>query len=165
MTEKTVRPAFQPAPRPRPINDAGSAEALRKATEDLGFARTTSAPASAAEGPVRVAPVVDSVVDSAAPPPEPVAVASSAAPKVAAAAPTPRTASKPKPVKPAPVSDFSDRETSLKFGIGDELSTALKLDAVKRRVTVKYLVLEALAEKGYPVDLANLPEDGRRVRK
>lgn len=159
MTEKTVRPAFQPAPRPRPINDAGSAEALRKATEDLGFARTTSAPASAAEAPVTAAAPVE--VKS-----EPVAVASSApASKVAAAAPTPRTASKPKPVKPAPLSDFSDRETSLKFGIDDELSTALKLDAVKRRVTVKYLVLEALAEKGYPVDLANLPEDGRRVRK
>ena len=36
---------------------------------------------------------------------------------------------------------------------------------IKRRATVKYLVLEALAEKGYPVDLASLPQDGRRLRK
>jgi len=32
-------------------------------------------------------------------------------------------------------------------------------------VTVKYLFLEALAAKGYPVNLAQQPEDGRRVRK
>jgi hypothetical protein len=157
MTDKTVRPAFQPAPRPRPINDAGSTEALRKATEDLGFARTTSAPASLAEAP---APVVARTEPVAA-----IAPAPAPASKVASALPTPRAASKPKPVKAALVSDFSDRETSLKFAIDDALSTALKLDAVKRRVTVKYLVLEALAEKGYPVDLANLPEDGRRMRK
>jgi hypothetical protein len=82
-----------------------------------------------------------------------------------AVAPAPRAAPKPKAVKPAPATDFSDRETSLKFVIDDELSTALKLDAVRRRVTVKFLVLEALAEKGYPVDMATLHEDGRRVRK
>lgn len=158
MTDKTVRPAFQPAPRPRPINDAGSTEALRKATEDLGFARTTSAPASAVEAPAAAAPAATKLEPVAAMVPAP-------APRVAAAIPAPRAAPKPKTIKAAPVSDFSDRETSLKFGIDDALSTALKLDAVKRRVTVKYLVLEALAEKGYPVDLANLPEDGRRVRK
>ncbi|PVM88605.1 hypothetical protein [Caulobacter endophyticus] len=158
MTEKTVRPAFQPAPRPRPINDAGSAEALRKATEDLGFARTTSAPPSAAAPAPAEAPSEAKSTPVAVAPPPP-------APKLASVAPVARPASKAKPVKPAPAADFSDRETSLKFAIDDELSTALKLDAVRRRVTVKYLVLEALAEKGYPVDLANLPEDGRRIRK
>jgi hypothetical protein len=29
---------------------------------------------------------------------------------------------------------------------------------------VKYLVLEALAAKGYNVDLSAVPEDGRRIR-
>ncbi|GGL35857.1 hypothetical protein [Caulobacter rhizosphaerae] len=148
MNDKTVRPTFQPAPRPRPINDAGSTEALRKATEDLGFARTTSAPA--APSPTLVQPAAEPVAPLA--------------PKVVAA-PAPRAVAKPKTARPAPAADFSDRETSLKFVIDDALSTALKLDAVRRRVTVKYLVLEALAEKGYPVDLANLHEDGRRLRK
>lgn len=152
MTDKTIRPAFQPAPRPRPINDAGSTEALRKATEDLGFNRPTSAPAAVS------AAAATPVVGGQALRPEPVVVAD-------APAPAPRVVPKAKPAKPAPVIAFAERETSLKFVIDDELSTALKLDAVKRRVTVRYLVLEALAEKGYPVDLANLPEDGRRIRK
>ncbi|MCA0359020.1 hypothetical protein [Caulobacter sp. CCH5-E12] len=149
MTDKAARPAFQPAPRPRPINDAGATEALRKATEDLGFNRTTSAPAGVIEADVA----------------SPAQATPAPAPKALAVAPAPRAAPKPKAVKPAPATDFSDRETSLKFVIDDELSTALKLDAVRRRVTVKFLVLEALAEKGYPVDMATLHEDGRRVRK
>ncbi|GAF80960.1 unnamed protein product [marine sediment metagenome] len=162
MTDKTARPIFQPAPRPQRINDAGTAEALRKATEDLGFNRTTSAPASAAEPALAPVARVEPALSAPASAP---ASASNPAPKVAAAAPAPRAAPKPKAVKPAPASNFSERETSLKFVIDDELSTALKLDAVKRRVTVKFLVLEALAEKGYPIDLATLQEDGRRARK
>ena len=38
------------------------------------------------------------------------------------------------------------------------------MEAIKRRVTVKFLVLEALAAKGYDVDLDAIPEDGRRLR-
>lgn len=159
MTDKTARPIFQPAPRPQRINDAGSAEALRKATVDLGFNRTTSAPASVTEPAAAPAAVIPAPAPSSPTP------APAPGPKVVTAAPAPRAVPKPKVAKPAPATDFSDRETSLKFVIDDELSTALKMDAVKRRVTVKYLVLEALAEKGYPVDLANMPEDGRRVRK
>ncbi len=160
MTDKTVRPIFQPAPRPQRINDAGTAEALRKATEDLGFNRTTSAPASAPEPALAPVAKVEPAPSPSAP-----AVAATRVPKVAAAAPAPRAAPKPKAVRSAPASDFSERETSLKFTIDDELSTALKLEGVNRRVTVKFLVLEALAEKGYPVDLTTLQEDGRRARK
>ncbi len=159
MTDKTARPIFQPAPRPQRINDAGTAEALRKATEDLGFNRTTSAPASAAEPALAPVARVEPALSAPASAP---ASASNPAPKVAAAAPAPRAAPKPKAVKPAPASNFSERETSLKFVID---GASLKLDAVKRRVTVKFLVLEALAEKGYPIDLATLQEDGRRARK
>lgn len=158
MTDKTIRPAFQPAPRPRPLNDAGSTEALRKATEDLGFNRPTSAPAAGTQAAVTGALGAEPIGVAEAP-------AAAPEPKGAASAPAPRVVPKAKPAKPAPVIAFAERETSLKFVIDDELSTALKLDAVKRRVTVRYLVLEALAEKGYPVDLANLPEDGRRIRK
>lgn len=37
--------------------------------------------------------------------------------------------------------------------------------ALNRRVTVKHLVLEALAAKGYTVDLAAVPEHERRLRR
>ena len=33
-----------------------------------------------------------------------------------------------------------------------------------RSVTVKYLVMEALAAKGYNIDLSQVAEDGRRLR-
>ena len=54
--------------------------------------------------------------------------------------------------------------TALKFEVPDPVWTALRQEALNRRVTVKYLVLEALAAKGYNVDLAAVPEDGRRLR-
>lgn len=53
---------------------------------------------------------------------------------------------------------------ALKFEVPDEVWTALRQEALNRRVTVKYLVLEALAAKGYCVDLTAIPEDGRRLR-
>lgn len=53
---------------------------------------------------------------------------------------------------------------ALKFEVPDEVWTALRQAALNRRVTVKYLVLEALAAKGYSVDLSAVPEDGRRLR-
>ena len=53
---------------------------------------------------------------------------------------------------------------ALKFEVPDEVWTALRQEALNRRVTVKYLVLEALAAKGYSVDLSAVPEDGRRIR-
>ena len=53
---------------------------------------------------------------------------------------------------------------ALKFEVPDEVWVALRQEALNRRVTVKYLVLEALAAKGYSVDLTAIPEDGRRLR-
>ena len=54
--------------------------------------------------------------------------------------------------------------TALKFEVPDEVWIALRQEALNRRVTVRYLVLEALAAKGYSVDLSTVPEDGRRIR-
>ena len=54
--------------------------------------------------------------------------------------------------------------SALKFEVPDEVWMALRQEALNRRVTVKYLVLEALAAKGYNVDLSAVPEDGRRIR-
>lgn len=160
MTDKTTRPSFQPAPRPRPINPAGGAEALQEATRDLGFTRKTSAE--------EVAPPEAQVSFAAPAQPAPAPATASApimAPQTATPAVVAKAASKSKPPKVEPTSAFEDRETSIKFAISDELSTALKLDAVQRRVTVKYIILEALAAKGYPIDLVNLPQDGRRAKK
>jgi hypothetical protein len=56
------------------------------------------------------------------------------------------------------------KPAALKFDVPDELWDDLRMAAIRRRVTVKYLVLEALEAKGYAVDLAAVPEDGRRLR-
>lgn len=163
MTDKTPRPSFQPAPRPRPINPAGSAEALQEATRDLGFTRKTSP--EEATPPEAQASVAAPAKPALAPAPAPVIAPRAAQPALVGPNPVAKIAPKPKTAKVEPAPSYEDRETSIKFAISDELSTALKLDAVQRRVTVKYIILEALAEKGYPIDLVNLPQDGRRARK
>jgi hypothetical protein len=71
---------------------------------------------------------------------------------VATVAQTPKS-----PIAPA-------KEAALKFEVPDEVWVALRQEALNRRVTVKYLVLEALAAKGYKVDISAVPEDGRRIR-
>ncbi len=74
----------------------------------------------------------------------------------------------PEPVSPTALQPkipiASVKGAALKFEVPDEVWTALRQEALNRRVTVKYLVLEALAAKGYNVDLSVVPEDGRRVR-
>jgi hypothetical protein len=127
-----LKPAFQPAPRPRPRISPEDAQQLAVATSDLGFTRPSSAPEARAEEP----------------PPAPVEPALAAGP----AAQEPKT-----PIAPV-------KGTALKFEVPDQVWTALRQEALNRRVTVKYLVLEALAAKGYNVDLAAVPEDGRRLR-
>jgi hypothetical protein len=53
----------------------------------------------------------------------------------------------------------------LKCDVGDELFEELRVAAVRRRVTVKYLLVEALAAQGYAhADLSAVPKDGRRDR-
>ncbi len=82
----------------------------------------------------------------------------STAPEVRREPPATPTAQAPKtPIAPA-------KGTALKFEVPDEVWIALRQEALNRRVTVKYLVLEALAAKGYNVDLTAVPEDGRRIR-
>ncbi len=125
-----MKPAFQPAPRPRPRISPEDAQQLAVATSDLGFTRPSSAPEARAEEPVQP-PAEHSATPAAQEPKTPIA-----------------------PVK----------GTALKFEVPDLVWTALRQEALNRRVTVKYLVLEALAAKGYNVDLAAVPEDGRRLR-
>ena len=121
-----MKPAFQPAPRPRPRITTEDAQQLAEATGDLGFTRPSSAPQ-----PSPAASLVEATTPTTQVPKSPIAPAKSAA---------------------------------LKFEVPDEVWTALRQEALNRRVTVKYLVLEALAAKGYNVDLSVVPEDGRRLR-
>ncbi|MCJ2054134.1 hypothetical protein [Methylobacterium sp. J-070] len=127
-----MKPAFQPAPRPRPRISPEDAQQLAVATSDLGFTRPSSAPEARAAAPV---------VNEA------------------------KTALPPTPIAQEPKTPLAPvKGTALKFEVPDPVWTALRQEALNRRVTVKYLVLEALAEKGYNVDLAAVPEDGRRLR-
>lgn len=69
------------------------------------------------------------------------------------------------PSAQAPKSTFAPAKgAALKFEVPDQVWTSLRQEALNRRVTVKFLVLEALAAKGYAIDMAAIPEDGRRNR-
>lgn len=144
---------MMPAPRPRRLNDPADTEALQAATRDLGFGRPTSEGAGGALDPKSVEPTRT---------PEPAPKALATTPKAVAAPKAEKPAPKPK-AAPAPTPSAS--LAPLKFDIDRDLSNFLKMEAVRRGATVKFLILEALAGKGYPVDMANTPEDGRRPRR
>lgn len=132
-----MKPMFQPAPRPRPRTSPEEAQQLAAASGDLGFTRPSNAPEAVVPtpAPALVPPVPES--------------ASAQAPKA--------------PLAPAKA-PAAAKGAALKFEVPDEVWMALRQEALNRRVTVRYLVLEALAAKGYDVDLSIVPEDGRRLR-
>lgn len=59
---------------------------------------------------------------------------------------------------------FAPVAGTVKLDVQDPLWTELRLAAARRRVSIRYLVHEALEMAGYPVDLSLIPEDGRRER-
>jgi hypothetical protein len=149
---KSAPIAFQPAPRPHPRVTPDQTRELAEATRDLGFGRTTSAPDAEGE-------------PAASPPPAAAKAPATVAPPAPTGSPEVReAAARRQAARPASPMDTVKRSSALKFDVPDELWTALRREALDRRVTVKYLVLEALAEKGYAVDLSAIPEDGRRLR-
>lgn len=77
---------------------------------------------------------------------------------------------RPEPVSPeprsAPPAPVDEPEAPLRLEVPKSLWRALKLASVDRGVSVKFLVIEALLAKGYSdLDLATVPEDGRRRHK
>lgn len=147
MTDKPQPLTFQPAPRPTARISNAVAEQLAGANADLGFSRASSAP-SAPEAP------------AFKPAPRP-----AEAKRTAAAAPRGVRPARPVRVSRAETSPgLAAGLASLKFDVPEDLWTALKISAAQRRVTVKFLVLEALSKHGYEVDLDAIPEDGRRLR-
>ena len=143
MSLKTGAIPFQPAPRPQPRVSAEQTRELAEATRDLGFGRTTSTPESEVESQPASLPESNA-------PPEP----RYAQPPTIAPLHIPKEAAAP----------TQERMATLKVAMPDEIWNALRHVALNRRVTVKYLVMEALAAKGYDIDLAKVAEDGRRLR-
>ena len=146
MAEKLPPLPFQPAPRPQSRLSPADAQRLTEVTADLGFTRASS-PQEAQAAP---------------PPPAALPAPQPPQPRPARSAP-PKIVGPRRPAKPVPAQATGDG-VALKFDVPSEVWTALKLEAIKRRVTVRYLVLEALSRVGYEVDLASVPEDGRRLR-
>ncbi|WP_026191112.1 hypothetical protein [Methylobacterium sp. WSM2598] len=69
-------------------------------------------------------------------------------------------------VPAAPPAEAAAEPTApLRLEVPESVWTALRMEAVRRKVTVKFLVIEALAAKGYGIDLASVPEDGRRRQR
>jgi hypothetical protein len=151
MTDKPAALAFQPAPRPTPRVSADMAAQLAGANADLGFTRASSPPA--ADAPV--APKLEAPAFQ----PTPRAPAKPAAPAAGSAS---RRAA-PRPMRPAKASTEETGPAVLKLAVPEALWKSLRIEAINRRVTVKYLVLEALAKQGH-LDLEEFHEDGRRLR-
>ena len=133
------KPPFLPSPRPRPHTSPEDAWQLAAATSDLGFTRASSAP----QAPPAAARISDE--------PRPTEAIESAG-------------SVPAEATKALASTRPPKAAVLKVEVPDPVWTALRQEALDRRVTVKYLVLEALAAKGYAFDLSAIPQDGRRLR-
>lgn len=152
-----TKPTFMPSPRPRPRTSPEDARQLASATGDLGFTRASNAPEDTAAKPKR---------PRAQDPKTPSALQGRASGDTVSRVKGPdkgleAIAPEPAPHEPPRV---PPRGSSLKFEVPDQVWVSLRQEALNRRVTVRYLVLEALAAKGYGVDLSTVPEDGRRLR-
>ena len=147
-----ARPLFMPAPRPVSRVSAEDVAALSEAVAGFGFGRASS-------------------------PPEPPVAASELAPEPPAARPRPARALKkaaapeakdvsalPGAPRPVPADDVFGKGLPLRLDVPEALWTDLKIKAAQRRVTVRWLVLEALEQAGYAVEANAIPLDGRRVR-
>jgi hypothetical protein len=74
------------------------------------------------------------------------------------------TRASPKPAADAPVPPLMTPCKSFNLSVPDYLFDELGMQAVKRRVTKRYLILEALAKSGFAIEPQDLDEDGRRRR-
>lgn len=160
MSTKPPALNFQPTPRPRPLNAPDTAEALKELTRDVGFGRPTSAPPAqdlASASPINADKDHDSAALGSNPPRKPF---KGAPPTSTASA----GATKFKGPASRPQTEGARRSPSLRIEVDDQLWDALRLTAMRRRVTVKYLIYEALAAQGFEIDMSAVPEDGRRER-
>jgi hypothetical protein len=151
MADLSAKPLFMPAPRPSPRTSGAQAEALLAASADLGFARPTQA------APDGTKPSSDGAKRD-----QTGAKARDPAPKTAAL--ETKSAVERGAPRPIDAADPFGRALPLRLDVPEDLWRDLKIKAAERRVTVRWLVLEALEQAGYAVATGAIPEDGRRVR-
>lgn len=72
--------------------------------------------------------------------------------------------SSPEPTHRPGVEVVRVRRRPLSIEVPEYLARELRVKAATDTVTVRYLVLSALVEAGYRVDVSELEEDGRRLR-
>ena len=141
MTKNNTRllgPAPEPKQRPDP---SAMKQLLADAAELGGFARSSSAPNAESQSAPQLDPIKVEEINAESP------------------ALAPRKYEEKKRDSEAPKGGV------LKCDVGDDLFEELRIAAVRRRVTVKYLLVEALAAQGYAhADLSATPRDGRRDR-
>ena len=142
MTTNKTR-VLGPAPEPKQRPDPSAMKQLLADTAELGgFTRPSSAPHAEPQN---------------VPQADPIKVE-----EITAESPQPRAARKREEKKQ---DSEAPKGGVLKCDVGDELFEELRVAAVRRRVTVKYLLVEALAAQGYAhADLSAIPKDGRRDR-
>ena len=150
---KSTTPMFMPAPRPTQRLSAEDASRLNEVSADLGFARpmgnSGASPKLQTAKPSNVhLPKIDTKAKTIK------SEKSKSLSNVAAAG----------AAKVRPSEDLFGNAQPLRLDVPQDLWLDLKVAAAKRRVSVRWLVLEALEQAGYDVSLNDIPEDGRRVR-
>ena len=68
------------------------------------------------------------------------------------------------PTSVAPIARSVGQTHSFRADLPAHIFDALAIEAARRRVTKRYLLLEALRQAGFPVRDDDLAEDGRRIR-
>jgi hypothetical protein len=150
---KSITPKFMPAPRPTQRLSPEDATRLNEASADLGFARPMSDSGEPPKLQTSKQPNVhlpkiqtDDRLTKLSKSNKLSTVAAAGAAKARAP------------------EDLFGNAQPLRLDVPQDLWLDLKVTAAKRRVSVRWLVLEALERAGYDVALNDIPEDGRRVR-
>ena len=150
---KPTAPKFMPAPRPTQRLSADDATRLKESSADLGFARPMDDSDSSLKLQTAKRPNVH--LTAAYP---------SQAPKKLDILNSPSRVAIAGMAKVRAAEDLFGNAQPLRLDVPQDLWLDLKVTAAKRRVSVRWLVLEALEKAGYDVSLSAIPEDGRRVR-
>jgi hypothetical protein len=150
---KPITPQFMPAPRPTQRLSAEDATRLKESSADLGFARPmdqsdlTKKPQTTKQPNVHLTTALPSQT-----------------PKKSDTSSSPSRVAIAGMAKVRAPEDLFGNAQPLRLDVPQDLWFDLKITAAKRRVSVRWLVLEALEKAGYDVSLSAIPEDGRRVR-
>jgi hypothetical protein len=134
-----TRPAFRSIPAPLTVDD----DALERINQTLGV-------------PALVAPAAE-------PPPKPHESAQDAPKPVPASSPPPNAAAAPAGKKAAPAAAALPAPIErLHVELPGYVTDAMRIEAAKKRTSMRHIVLRGLAAIGFAIDPADLAPDGRR---